>query len=128
MTALSWIGFGTLCTKVLAVSNTFPETLNYTVVAISVCASCAAVIAKANTVSPRLQERQQDLSEAAAVLKAMADQTPFAESRRRLMALVERMERDEAFAIRNSIPSTSLPTIDRANRTASGPLPASRRR
>lgn len=104
MTAIGWTSFGTLCTKVLAVSNTFPAMLDYTTIAISVCASAAAVIAVSNRVSRKVQEYEQDRRKEVARLKLMADQTPFAESRRRLIALAERLETDDAFAHRNSPP------------------------
>jgi hypothetical protein len=104
MTAIGWISLGTLCTKVLAVSNTFPEMLDYTTMAISVCASAAAVIAISNRVSWKAEEYEQDRRKEVARLKLMADQTPFAESRRRLIALAERLETDDAFAHRNSQP------------------------
>ena len=92
MTTVGWISLGTLCTKVLALSNTFPEMLDYTAVAISVCASVVAVMAVSNRVSQQPQAWRQGWREEIATLKLMADQTPFAESRRRLIALAKRLE------------------------------------
>lgn len=108
MTAISWTSFGTLCTKILAVSNTFPEMLNYTALAISVCASGAAMIALSDRVCQTAQGWKQGLWKEAAALRSMASQTRFVESRRRLMALAERMETDEAFVRRYSTPITTM--------------------
>ena len=88
------IAFGTLCTKVLAVANTLPEMLSYSALAIAVCASCTALITLSNRASqPAVRSRAAGLQPEATALKLMADQTPFAESRLRLLALAERMEK-----------------------------------
>jgi hypothetical protein len=106
MTAISWISFGALCTKVLAVSNSAPEMLDYTALAISVCTSCAAIIALSNMTCQPFQGWKEELWKEAAALRSMASETPFAESRRQLMALADRMEKDEAFVRRYSTPIT----------------------
>ncbi len=104
MTAIGWLSVGTLCTKVLAVSNSLPEALDYSAFAISVCASCAAMIALSNRVCQPVGRWNEALWGEAAALRSMASQTPFAESRRGLIALAERMETDEAFVRRYSTP------------------------
>ena len=106
MTAISWISFGALCTKVLAVSNSVPEMLNYTALAMSVCTSCAAMVALSNMPCHPFQGWKKELWKEAAALRSMAGETPFAESRRQLMALADRMEKDEAFVRRYSTPIT----------------------
>jgi hypothetical protein len=91
LAALGWIAVGTLCTKVLAEASTLPEALDYTIVAIGVCASCAALIAVSNRALQAARGSDQALQDQVAALKSMADQTPFAESRLRLLALANRM-------------------------------------
>jgi hypothetical protein len=93
MASLGWIACGTLCEKVLAEANTFPEMLNYAIVAIAVCACCAALIALSNRASQPAVRNGEGLWPEVAAFKLMAAQTPFAESRLRLLAMAERMEK-----------------------------------
>ena len=96
MTALGWIAGGTLCTKVMAEAGSLADMLNYTTVAIAVCACCAALIAlSSRTLRSAIRDGGTVLRPEVAALKLMAAQTPFAESRSRLLALVDRMERRE---------------------------------
>jgi|HubBroStandDraft_6_1064221.scaffolds.fasta_scaffold730735_2 hypothetical protein len=94
MTSLGWIACGTLCERYWRRANTFPKMLNYAIVAIAVCARCAALIALARRASrPAVRNGAADLWPEAAALKLMAAQTPFAESRLRLLALADQMEK-----------------------------------
>jgi hypothetical protein len=96
MASLGWIACGTLCENVLAEANTFPEMLNYATVAIAVCACCAALIALASRAyQPAVRNGTADLWPEVTALKLMAAETPFAESRLRLLALAERVEKRE---------------------------------
>jgi hypothetical protein len=92
MAVTGWIAFGTLCTKVLAESSTLCDVMDYTTIAIGVCASCAALIAISKRMSQAmLGDREVILGEIAA-LKSLAAEARFSDSRIRLSALAKRME------------------------------------
>jgi hypothetical protein len=95
MAAIGWIALGTLCTKVLAESSALSDVLNYTTMAIGVCASCAALVAASNRLSKAKLADEVLLGEVAAV-KSMAEETRFSESRIRLLALAKRMEKHDS--------------------------------
>jgi hypothetical protein len=88
MAIVGWTAFGTLCTKLLAVANSWIEVQDYTALAIAVCASSAALIA--------LSEQRHRLvgmpNADAATLRLEAGQMLFPENRRRLLALAQRLE------------------------------------
>jgi hypothetical protein len=96
MAAIGWTAFGTLCTKVLVESSTLSEVLNYTTVAIGVCASCSALIAVSSRVAQAILGLDPILQQQVATLKLMADQTPFAESRARLLSVAQRIEKHDS--------------------------------
>jgi hypothetical protein len=93
MAAIGWVAFGTLCTKVLAESSTAADVMNYTMMAIGVCSSCAALVAIANksheSVVPVDPVLQSDIE----AVKSLAAEARFSESRNRLLALARHMER-----------------------------------
>ncbi|HTV89973.1 MAG TPA: hypothetical protein VME41_13245 [Stellaceae bacterium] len=93
MAAIGWIAFGTLCTKVLAESSTLSDVTNYTMMAIGVCASSAALITASTRISNVMSRRDEVLLTQVAAMKSMAEQTPFAESRARLLAAAQRLEK-----------------------------------
>jgi hypothetical protein len=92
MALLGWKAFGTLCGKVLAEASSLPETLNYTTMAIAVCASCAALVALSNRTRPAVRDVAVNVQPEVVALKLMAAQTSFAESRLRLLAVAEQLE------------------------------------
>jgi len=96
MAVIGWIAFGTLCTKVLAESSAVSDVLNYTTIAIGVCASCAALIAVSNRISEAKLSADEVLLGEVAAVKSMAEETRFSESRSRLLALAKRMEKHDS--------------------------------
>jgi hypothetical protein len=92
MAVTGWIAFGTLCTKVLAVSSTLLDVMDYTTMAIGVCASCAALIALSNRMSKAMSGDREVILNEIAALKSMAAEARFSDSRVRLSALASRME------------------------------------
>jgi hypothetical protein len=92
MAAIGWTAFGTLCTKVLAEASTPSDVVNYTMMAIGVCASCAALV----TIANRFYEAKVNaifLQSEVAAVKSMAEEMRFSENRVRLLALAQRMEK-----------------------------------
>ncbi len=94
MGTIGWTALGALSTKVLVQSNALLEMLSYTRISIGVCATVAALIA--------LARQQSDnpipipvSEDHAAMFRALADQTLFAETRARALALAKRFEEAE---------------------------------
>jgi hypothetical protein len=92
MAAIGWIAFGTLCTKVLAEASTASDVMNYTTMSIGICASCAALVTIANRLYKARFNAGVSQSEIIAV-KSMAEEMRFSESRIRLLALAQHMEK-----------------------------------
>jgi hypothetical protein len=88
MTTLGWSALGSLITKVIAQSATLPETLSYTTAAIAVCGIFAAVLA-----APRLKDSEEahhKTDDDVEMLKQLAAQARFADTRVRLLGLADR--------------------------------------
>ncbi len=95
MGTIGWAALGALSTKVIAQSASLQEMFSYTRISIGVCASLAAliVLARAQSNSPL----PISVSEGrAAMIRSLADQMAFAESRARLLALAKRVEESES--------------------------------
>ncbi len=95
MGTIGWAGLSALSTKIIAQSASLQEVLSYTRISIGVCASLAAlvVLARAQLDRPLPISVSEDQ---AAMIRSLADQMAFAESRARLLALAKRVEESES--------------------------------
>ncbi len=94
MGTIGWAAWGALGTKVIAQSHGLLEMLSYTRISIGVCASVAAliVLARAQSDGPIPLSVSEDQ---VAMIRSLADQMVFAETRARLFALAKRVEETE---------------------------------
>lgn len=88
---LAWSATGALSTNVIAHSSSFVEMLNYSVAAVAICASCAALLSLCR--SDAAGEQQPDVLEPEAeALMMLGREARFAESRARLLAAADRLQ------------------------------------
>src|SRR5262245_14952782 len=105
MTAIGWTALGALSTKVVAVSSALPEMLGYTIATIAVCATVYAFVSLAEA-----NRRQEDgpadsgsPENEASMIRVLADQTQFTETRVRLLKLAQRLESHRYRRMRDSL-------------------------
>jgi hypothetical protein len=91
MTMIAWSATGALSTNVIAHSSSLFEMLDYSITAVAICASCAALLPLAWSAAPAEHE-PEFLEPEAEALVTLGEESRFAESRARLLAAADHLK------------------------------------